>query len=166
MPHAAPLVARRRGLAGRDVEVHAEGGPVARVTLAALSDTATIALGGAEFLIEKETMRRHYRLTFEGVDLAKADGTMGLRRTFEVVVRAELLGQPEARYLTLRAGGWTGSRFDLSEGGEPLGHLAKKGVFRSRTEMHLPPDVPLLVQTFLLALALMAWRQNQQAASA
>jgi hypothetical protein len=60
---------------------------------------------------------------------------------------------------------WRSRRYEVRADGRVLGELHPKGMFASRTDTTLPPDMPPPVQAFVVAVVLTIWRREQSAAA-
>lgn len=61
---------------------------------------------------------------------------------------------------------WLSSRYELRAGGTTVGGLHRRGVFSSKTDVSLPPELPPPAQVFVVAIVLTLWRREQSSAAA
>lgn len=68
-------------------------------------------------------------------------------------------------YSLARPGWWT-RRYQLRAGEAVVGELRRRGLFGSRADGELPPELPPAVQVFVIAVVMTLWRREDSAAAA
>jgi hypothetical protein len=137
-----------------------EGPALATVAMKTLKVKGTITVDGVAYGFEQtDFLGKRIVLTFEGVELAVAERTsMWTQKT----------------RITFAAGGLPGSALRLvplgvfqvgfsvqEEDGAPIGRVERKGLFKSAFQVRLPDAMPLPLQGFLVALAMVDQRRRQ-----
>jgi hypothetical protein len=98
-----------------------------------------------------------FMLEHNGNLVARASKPSALQNRFEV----ELLN----RRLALRQLSWWNRRFGVFDGEKQIGSIYPLGIFTRRTNIDLPDDWPLAIQTFLFWLAFVIWKRQSHAAA-
>lgn len=98
-------------------------------------------------------------LTFEGIELAKAVRTSAWTSKTKVVFADGGLPGPNLRLTPLGAF-QVGFRVDEVDG-DPVGRIERRGVLKTAFQLHLPASMPLALQGFLTALAMVDLRRRQ-----
>lgn len=153
------LTARPARLGSWNFVVEDGGEPVAEVDLEALRDRGTLRLGAVSFAFAKAGwLSRTITLSFEGVEVARADrvGWLGLR--YDVHVAPGLLGADEPIDLSLHAS-VTRRVNRVRYRKHEVGEIRRRGVFTRTAEIDVAEAFPLGVQAFLLALVVVEWRR-------
>lgn len=132
---------------------------VAAVELRRMKDEGTVRVGAVPFALEKAgLLAPSYTLRFEGVAVASAVRSGVVRARYRIEVEAGLLGSERPLGIEFEAS-WTGRAFRAASEGQDLGEVLRRGTFRRMALVDLSGDLPLGVQTFLLALVLIEWRR-------
>lgn len=68
------------------------------------------------------------------------------------------------RTYELAKAAWYSRRYQLRAGDAVAGELTPRGVFRSKADVTLPPELPPAVQVFVVAVVMTLWRRDDAAA--
>lgn len=153
------LVARPDRLGSWSFRIEDGGTPIAAVDLARVRDEGTLRIRDVPFTFAKAgVLSRTTTLSFEGVEVARAErvGALGLR--YDVRIAAGLLGTTEPLHLTLRSS-WTRRENRVTVGDREVGQIRRRGLFARDAEIDVADALPLGVQAFLLALVVVEWRR-------
>jgi hypothetical protein len=69
------------------------------------------------------------------------------------------------RTYELAKAAWYSRRYELRVGDAVVGELHPRGVFGSKADVTLPPELPPAVQVFVVAVVMTLWRRDQSAAA-
>lgn len=144
-----------------------EGRVLGRVRLLR-GDAAEITIGGVPFGMGSDRRRRHFVLTFEGVEVARAQQPSSWRRRLLVLVRGAMLDRAHAvpgaadLPLELRAEHALSRAFEVRSGTRRVGRIRPRHPFTTRTEIAVEPVLPPAVQAFLFALVAVQWRRARE----
>lgn len=61
--------------------------------------------------------------------------------------------------------GWWSRRYQLRAGAAVVGELSQRGLFSSKADVELPPELPPAVQVFVIAVVMTLWRRENNAAA-
>jgi len=151
------LLARPAGLGSWSFIVSDGPEDVARAQVPTVFSGGGLLVRGVPFGFEAET-RKRLRMAFQGVEVGAAERSGWPWFRYAVRIAGEVTDDGQPLDLTLRSGLGRSVRVDV--GGERIGRIRRLGWFRRETEVDLPEELPLAVQTFLLAVVLVEWRRE------
>ena len=118
---------------------------------------SSFVLGDIDYRMEREKNWGDFVLFGPEDEICRAGKPSAMFRSFEM----EYAGQQ----WTLQAASVIGDSFELRTGGEVVGGIDAKGIFIRRGEAHLPDQLPMPVQCFLIWLALLMWVRSDDVPS-
>lgn len=141
-----------------------------RLPSAGRARPGAIVLGRVTFEFVAPRGQNASALLLAGVPVAEAHRPSIWRSVYEAEVRPEVLGRrtPLVIRLTDRTGftsRYVAEAVEADGSLRPLGEIRREGIFRRRVRLRLAAELPLLVQTYLLAIALTLWRRQSSNAA-
>jgi hypothetical protein len=142
----------------RQFRVVRDSATVAELRLAWVREGADITIDGVAHQLRREGFGRGaFVLSQVGQPLARAVKPNAFTNRFEV--------EHAGRAYELRKANWFTRTFEFREGGVPVGSIRPHHPFTGRSSISLPGDLPLPVQVFVTALAVLMWNREQTAAA-
>jgi hypothetical protein len=141
----------------RQFRVLRDGESVAELQLAWIREGASITIDGVAHQLRREGFSGAFVLSGGGQPLARAVKPSAFTNRFEV--------EHAGRTYELRKANWFTRTFEFREGGVPVGSIRPHHPFTRRSSISLPGDLPLPVQVFVTALAVLMWNREQAAAA-
>ncbi|MEO5822170.1 MAG: hypothetical protein ABIT71_16825 [Vicinamibacteraceae bacterium] len=143
-----------------DFTVSRDGRRLAELDISCWRERGVLSVDGASYAITREGfMSGDFRLT--GPDnrvIASASKPSLLRRRFEIV--------HGGRTWTLQPRSAWGRAMTLLVDGRDAGAITPAGAWTRRASASLPDTLPLPVQVFIVWLAVLLWKRDQDAAAA
>lgn len=137
-----------------------DGPALATVEMKTLKAEGTITVGDVVYGFEQtDFWGKTIAFTFEGIELAKAVRTSSWSAKMQVTFAPGGFSGPDLRLIPLGAF-QIGFHVD-EDGGTRIGRLERKGFLKTSFQLRLPESIPLAVQGFLTALALLDLRRRQ-----
>ena len=132
---------------------------VGEVDLSHWREKARLELPDGTYTLRREGFcSGDYLLERDGSVIARAAKPSVFKCTFEVEL-------PNRQFTFRKPSIWN-RRFTLFDGDRQIGSVYPTGMFRRRSNIDLPSDLPLATRIFVYWLALISWkRQNAAAAS-
>ena len=124
---------------------------------ALLTERAAVELEGEAYTIRRDGLLGPFLMERDGETVAAAEKPSAFRSRFRVAVGG--------RISELDRRGAFGRSFDLLENDEVVGVITRPSIFSRRIEVVLPEEWPLPERVFLLWLALMVWKREEQGAA-
>lgn len=153
------LTATPTGFLASHFTVARDGEPIGTLRQSSVREKATTTLDGVAYDLQNQLIGKDFLLSSGGRLLARAEKRT-FRRAFDVTLDPD--GEPRA--LALEVGGAfsfaKGGRYTLMENGVRIGEAVKKPLSRSARAV-FPDELSEPVQVFLLWIALMMWRREQ-----
>ncbi|MDD5264273.1 MAG: hypothetical protein PHU43_05480 [Candidatus Bipolaricaulis sp.] len=150
-------VAPRRWCSWDFAVVDERGQEIGEVKLSAWRERGSVVAGGLEYEVSRErALGTSFVLEGAGSSVARADKRSAFRRAFAIVH-----GQKE--YVLRAPSAWRREML-LCEDLTKIGSVAPDGVFGRQARADLPEDLPLEFRLFVIWLALILWKRQQQAA--
>lgn len=138
--------------------VRLDGEEVADVALGWFREGGDLTIAGVHHELRRERLASGaFQLLHDGHVLAEARKPSAFFDRFQV--------EHDGRRYELAKARWWARRFELREHGQVVGTIAPRHVLTNRCELALPPDLPLPVQVFLAALAVLMWNRDANAAA-
>jgi hypothetical protein len=151
------VLVRPRGTWRRGFDVLDESGPVLGVFEGSpWRESGRIRAGGQEWEFRRERSRR---LVLAGPlgEPAAADRTSLWSGRWRL--------SAGGRTYELAKPGWWSRRYQLRAGSAVVGELSQRGLFSSKADVSLPPELPPAVQVFVIAVVMTLWRRENNAAA-
>ncbi|GAB5537384.1 MAG: hypothetical protein Rubg2KO_36330 [Rubricoccaceae bacterium] len=136
------------------------GPALATVDLKSLKSSGTVTVEDVVYGFEQtDFWGKKVVFTFEGVELAKAVRTSSWSAKTTVAFAPGGFSGPDLRLIPL--GAFQVGFHVEEDGGERIGRIERKGFLKTSFQLRLPESVPLAVQGFLTAIALIDLRRRQ-----
>ncbi|MEO0559978.1 MAG: hypothetical protein AAF170_17560 [Bacteroidota bacterium] len=133
---------------------------LATVEMKALKSEGTITVGDVRYGFQQTDLwGKRIVLTFEGIELATATRTSSWSSKTEVAFAPGGLLVPDLHLVPL--GAFQVGFHVNDDADERLGRIERKGFLKTTFHLRLPDEVPLAVQGFLTALAMIDLRRRQ-----
>jgi hypothetical protein len=133
------------------------GQEVGEVRLSAWRERGSVVAGGLEYKVSRErALGTSFVLEGAGSSVARADKQSAFRRAFAIV-------QGEKEYVLRARSAWR-REMVLYEDLTKIGTVAPHSAFGRQARADLPEDLPLEFKLFVVWLALVLWKRQQQSA--
>lgn len=148
-----------QGWSSRRFHVVTDGRVAAEITLGWFREGGALTIDGAPYTLRREgAISGAFILGHQGLEVVWARKPSAWRERFEV--------EYEGRTYELVKASWLRNSFELREHGRTVGAVRPRNIFRRRSEMMMPEELPLPVIVFVAALVVLMWnRRNAAAAS-
>jgi hypothetical protein len=130
---------------------------VGEVDVSPWSEKARLELLDGTYTLRREGF-------FKGDFLLERDGSVIARATKPGIFQGSFDVEMPNRRLSLRKASIWNRRFALFDGDKQIGTVYPTGMFTRRSNIDLPPDLPLATRIFVFWLALISWKRQSGAA--
>ena len=147
------------GWASSNVLIKSDGDPISELIISAWKSRGRFHLDGQEFFIEPKGFWLHNAVLLRGGSVvAKAERIALLKRRWVI--------SSAGHRLELMSRSWTGREFVLRMGASEVGKITRKGMTGRKIALHLPDDVPEVLQIFLTYIVVCQAKREAAAAAA
>ena len=136
-----------------------DGRPLGTIDITAWRERGTVTAAGQTFaIVRKGFVSSDFRLEAGGTFVATASKPSVFRREFAIAF--------SGRTLRLRPRSAWGRALALEEGEREVGEVAPRRIWSRRATATLPDTLPLSVRLFVLWLAVLVWKRDDDASAA